>query len=92
MTKVLIDKSLLEQALGCLVRAEALYRQPNELIQLGIIAAMKNSFNDTPIAYEFYNPDTGHAIVDYDEYTHVGHLTTDKGYLKYPLYKIGNLK
>ena len=39
-----------------------------------------------PIAYEFYNPATGHAIVDYSEHTHVGHLSADKGYVAKPLY------
>jgi hypothetical protein len=34
------------------------------------------------VAYEFYNPTTGHAIVGYDEHTHVGHLTAEKGYVK----------
>jgi hypothetical protein len=34
------------------------------------------------VAYEFYNPATGHAIVDYSEHTHVGHLTKEKGYVK----------
>lgn len=39
-----------------------------------------------PIAYEFYNPATGHAIVDYSEHTHVGHLTAAKGYIAKPLF------
>jgi hypothetical protein len=38
-----------------------------------------------PVAYEFYNPETGHAIVDYSEHTHAGHLTAEKGYVKKPL-------
>ena len=38
-----------------------------------------------PVAYEFYNPATGHAIVDYSEHTHVGHLSADKGYIANPL-------
>lgn len=41
----------------------------------------------TPIAYEFYNPDTGHAIVDYSERTYVGHLSREKGYVPLPLVK-----
>jgi hypothetical protein len=40
---------------------------------------------DTPvIAYEFLHPN-GHAIVDYTEHTHVGHLTAEKGYVAKPL-------
>jgi hypothetical protein len=37
------------------------------------------------VAYEFFNPATGHAIVDYSEFTHVGRLTAERGYLKLPL-------
>jgi hypothetical protein len=33
------------------------------------------------VAYEFHNVN-GHAIVDYSEHTHAGHLTADKGYIK----------
>lgn len=40
-----------------------------------------------PTAYEFYNPDTGHAIVDYSEHTHVGHLSRENGYVPLPLVK-----
>ncbi|WP_440111826.1 Gp49 family protein [Acidovorax sp. BL-A-41-H1] len=40
-----------------------------------------------PVAYEFYNPDTGHAIVDYSEHTYVGHLSRAKGYVPLPLVK-----
>ena len=41
----------------------------------------------TPTAFEFYNPDTGHAIVDYTEYTHVGCLSRENGYVPLPLVK-----
>jgi hypothetical protein len=37
-----------------------------------------------PVAYEFLHAN-GHAIVDYSEHTHVGHLGTEKGYAKLPL-------
>lgn len=37
------------------------------------------------IAAEFYSPGTGHAIVDYTEHTHVGHLSAEKGYERLPL-------
>ncbi len=39
------------------------------------------------VAAEFYNLETGHAIVDYTEYTHQGHLSKDKGYAHFPLVK-----
>lgn len=41
-----------------------------------------------PIAYEFLHPN-GHAIVDYSEQTHIGHLSAEKGYVKHPLVNIG---
>jgi hypothetical protein len=41
----------------------------------------------SPAAYEFYNPDTGHAIVDYSEHTYIGHLSREKGYVPLPLVK-----
>lgn len=41
----------------------------------------------TPVAFEFYNPDTGHAIVDYSEHTYVGHLSRENGYVPLPLVK-----
>jgi hypothetical protein len=41
----------------------------------------------TPAAYEFYNPATGHAIVDYSEHTYVGQLSREKGYVPLPLVK-----
>lgn len=37
------------------------------------------------IAAEFWHCTNGHAIVDYSEQTHVGHLTEDKGYERRPL-------
>lgn len=40
---------------------------------------------DNPVAYEFYNPATGHAIVDYTRWTHAGHLTEKDGYVAKPL-------
>ena len=40
-----------------------------------------------PVAFEFYNPDSGHAIVDYIEHTHVGHLSREAGYVPLPLVK-----
>lgn len=36
------------------------------------------------VAYEFLHPN-GHAIVDYSEHTHVGHLSAQKGYAARPL-------
>lgn len=39
----------------------------------------------SPVAYEFYNPQTGHAIVDYTRWTYVGHLTEEAGYAARPL-------
>ena len=44
-----------------------------------------------PAAFEFYNPDTGHAIVDYSEHTFAGHLTLEKGYVPLPLVKKGTV-
>lgn len=43
-------------------------------------------------AFEFYNPETGHAIVDYSEHTHVGRLSADRGYVKVPLMYPGGAK
>jgi hypothetical protein len=40
---------------------------------------------DNPVAYEFYNPATGHAVVDYTRWTHVGHLREEDGYIARPL-------
>jgi hypothetical protein len=40
---------------------------------------------DNPVAYEFFNPASGHAIVDYTRWTHVGHLTEEAGYEARPL-------
>lgn len=37
------------------------------------------------VAFEFYNPATGHAIVDYSQQTHVGPLTKEMGYEARPL-------
>lgn len=37
------------------------------------------------VAFELYNPKTGHAIVDYSRQTHVGHLTAEAGYEARPL-------
>jgi len=37
------------------------------------------------IASEFWHRTNGHAIVDYSEQTHVGHLSDDKGYQRRPL-------
>ena len=37
------------------------------------------------VAAEFWNPKSGHAIVDYGEHTHVGHLTPADGYERRPL-------
>lgn len=39
------------------------------------------------VATEFWNRKNGHAIVDYGEHTHVGHLTAEKGYQRFPLIK-----
>lgn len=36
------------------------------------------------VAYEFVHPN-GHAIVDYTEHTHTGHLAEGLGYEKRPL-------
>lgn len=43
----------------------------------------------TPVAYEFVHSN-GHAIVDYIEHTHVGHLSAEKGYAKTPLVAAGS--
>jgi len=40
-----------------------------------------------PVAFEFYNPRTGHAIVDYVEHTHAGHLSRENGYVPLALVK-----
>ena len=40
---------------------------------------------NNPVAYEFYNKETGHAIVDYTRWTHAGHLTDTAGYEARPL-------
>jgi hypothetical protein len=40
---------------------------------------------DNPVAYEFYNKATGHAVVDYTRWTHRGHLTEKDGYEARPL-------
>lgn len=37
------------------------------------------------VAYEFHHQETGHAIVDYSEHTHAGHLSAEKGYTAKPL-------
>lgn len=37
------------------------------------------------IAAEFWHRTNGHAIVDYSEQTHVGHLSEEKGYERRPL-------
>ena len=37
------------------------------------------------VAFEFYNPATGHAIVDYSVNTHVGTLGAERGYEARPL-------
>lgn len=37
------------------------------------------------VAFEMYNPTTGHAIVDYSRQTYVGHLTAEMGYEARPL-------
>lgn len=37
------------------------------------------------IAAEFWHRTNGHAIVDYSEQTHVGHLSEEKGYDRRPL-------
>lgn len=37
------------------------------------------------VAAEFWHRVNGHAVVDYSEQTHVGHLTQEKGYERRPL-------
>ena len=37
------------------------------------------------VAAEFWHRTNGHAIVDYSEQTHVGHLSVEKGYERRPL-------
>jgi len=56
-----------------------------EATEFGVVVRETGAQN-TPIAYEFWNPETGHAIVDYSEHTYVGLLTAEKGYVKKPLY------
>jgi hypothetical protein len=53
--------------------ADAAPSQPAPALQAG--------GDETPVAYEFLHPN-GHAIVDYSEHTHVGHLSAEKGYVK----------
>jgi hypothetical protein len=38
-----------------------------------------------PVAYEFRNTKTGHAIVDYSRHTHAGYLAEKDGYVARPL-------
>lgn len=42
--------------------------------------ATQQAVQGEPVAFEFYNPTTGHAIVDYSRQTHVGPLTKEMGY------------
>ncbi len=53
-----------------------------EVIVANDVATRKQ---DEPVAFEFYNPATGHAIVDYSEHTHLGHLSREMGYISRPL-------
>lgn len=39
-----------------------------------------------PVAWEMFNPTTGHAIVDYSRQTYVGHLKQEDGYEARPLF------
>lgn len=53
-----------------------------------IAAKPLDAHPDTPVAYEFFNPATGHAIVDYSRDTHVGHLSEAAGYEARPLVRL----
>jgi hypothetical protein len=48
------------------------------------VAGAMRLYDQDPVAYEFLHAN-GHAIVDYSEHTHVGHLSADQGYKKRPL-------
>jgi hypothetical protein len=48
-------------------------------------AASQQAAEGEPVAFEFFNPATGHAIVDYSRQTHVGPLTKEMGYEARPL-------
>jgi hypothetical protein len=52
---------------------------------VGLLAQERAKLEAQPVAFEFYNVANGHAIVDYKEHTHVGHLTTEAGYIQRPL-------
>jgi hypothetical protein len=56
----------------------------DEIERLRLQVAALSRTDTQPVAYEFLHPN-GHAIVDYSEHTHVGHLTAEKGYAKLPL-------
>ena len=47
---------------------------------IGAALATQQAVQGEPVAFEFYNPTTGHAIVDYSRQTHVGPLTKEMGY------------
>lgn len=49
------------------------------------IAAQQAQPVQQPVAYEFHNTKTGHAIVDYSNPTHRGWLNAEDGYVKRPL-------
>ena len=99
MSKVVIDRAVVEQALKALEKADRISGYRNNWAEILCLRAaleqpqavtdchqMQPQVEQRPVAYEFYNPVTGHAIVDYSEHTHVGHLTADKGYITTALY------
>lgn len=47
---------------------------------IAALATQPPAVQGEPVAFEFYNPTTGHAIVDYSRQTHVGPLTKEMGY------------
>jgi hypothetical protein len=77
----------------------ALYRHPASEPKVPTVSQMVKrarehgmDLGDNPVAYEFYNKETGHAIVDYTRWTHAGHLADTAGYEARPLVYAGEPK
>lgn len=90
------QKLILAEARALIYRAEAagmvltIEQQPLEPLAMGSYVTVpsvraargaRNLQPVHPVAYEFHNIN-GHAIVDYSDHTHAGHLTAEKGYRK----------
>jgi hypothetical protein len=87
-------KEIAKLALGCEWEdtESAARRVAEKAEELMAVAQMVNrarehgmDLGNNPVAYEFYNKETGHAIVDYTRWTHAGHLTDTAGYEARPL-------